>query len=138
LTTIHYILVFNAFNFEAINKNLFAIEKKIKCANSVQDQADVIKQVIAKELTPLTQTLVTTLKDVQTNHNIFALSIENRVKALEEKSKALYAPTSDLGVDHDKAIHMYQQGYTAEEIAKELRTTIGSVEFVLKLRDKER
>ncbi len=113
---------------ETLNKNLYALEKKVKASPS-----DDFAEIIAQELAPVTQSLVHALKEIQENNLTFQHATEGRLRGLEERYKTLFTPSSDTGADENRIITLYQQGASIEEIARDLRTTAGSVEFVLKL-----
>ncbi len=59
---------------------------------------------------------------------------EERIMSLEEKIKEIgYFPTSPNGVDEERIISMFKDGWSVDSIAKELRIGKGEVEFTLKL-----
>ncbi|RAX58017.1 hypothetical protein CCZ01_04190 [Helicobacter monodelphidis] len=60
--------------------------------------------------------------------------LDDRLGNLEEKIKEVsYFPTSANGVDGEKIISMFKDGWSVDSIAKELRVSKGEVEFTLKL-----
>lgn len=115
--------------FEVLNKNLFLLEKKVKAGAG----PDEIEASIASRLLPVTQSFVSVIKELQENETEFQKNIDSRLATLEERYKALFTPSSDLGGDDKRIMAMHGQGYSAEEIARELRVSVGSVEFVLRL-----
>ncbi|MEF3192369.1 MAG: hypothetical protein K6347_07485 [Campylobacterales bacterium] len=121
--------------FEILNKNIFELEKRMTAVHQQQPTEADLKAIVAKELAPVTQSLVKALKELQESQLALAERSEMRISRLEEKLKGFLALQHDTPIDEKRIIALYKNGYTAEEIAKEMRLATGEVEFVLKLHE---
>lgn len=66
--------------------------------------------------------------------NSEAEDMRERVIKLEERFKELaYFPSTPTNADEAKIVSMYKEGFSVDNIAKELRLGKGEVEFILKM-----
>jgi len=125
-------------SLETLNKTIFEIEKQMKRMDQLDDleqcvTKEEVKQILNNEIGNFTKSLIKGLRDIQDNNLQFQDNIQNRVEKLENKMKDfMIVPTNPL-MDEDKVIKLFKSGYTIESIAKDLRMTVGEVDFVLKL-----
>ena len=75
-------------------------------------------------------------RELQKDNLEFKESLVERYLDLENKMKPLTSVTpSSTGLDENKIVSLFSNGFSIEEIAKQLRIGTGEVEFVLKLHD---
>jgi biopolymer transport protein ExbB/TolQ len=119
--------------FDLINQNIHKLEKEIKS-----------KQVVAKEgvdtnmeeFSEVSRLIIEKFHELQKDNLEFKEGLVERYLDLEHKMKPLTSVTpSSTGLDENKIVSLFSNGFAIEEIAKQLRIGTGEVEFVLKLHD---
>lgn len=91
-----------------------------------------VKNNLNTNLSNLYTHIQTLQESIQKDRDYF----EEKIISLENKIKEFgYFSTSDSDVDEKRIIAMFQDGWSVDSIAKELRIGRGEVEFILKLAD---
>lgn len=130
-------------SIEDLNKELFKLQKKIK-EKEIEENSSInrveflVKSTLKKELDRVE---VDISKDIESRFDAILDEIDGlkcdfdgRIYSVDDKIKELgYIPSSSNGADDGNIISMHSNGFSIDDIAKELRIPKGEVEFTLKL-----
>jgi predicted RNase H-like nuclease (RuvC/YqgF family) len=93
-----------------------------------------IKDTVDTEINKLLEPLITSLDDFDNTLQNMQSSIDTKINKLNDQVKEVTSiPSTSGSVDKNKVIEMAKNGKDSEFIAKELRTTKGEIEFILKM-----
>ncbi|MGE4398787.1 MAG: hypothetical protein AB7D29_04610 [Campylobacterales bacterium] len=121
--------------FDLINQNLHRLEKEVK-AKSVAVKEGGMSASELEEFSEVSRVIIDKFHELQKDNLEFKESLVERYLDLESKMKPLTSVTpSSTGLDENKIVSLFSNGFGIEEIAKQLRIGTGEVEFVLKLHD---
>ncbi len=109
---------------EDVNQEVYKIKKNLK-QNTTQNMLEEMESVIDK--------LVENIKQMEEKNAIRLKEMENKVFTLEHSIKSKMADFSNINkTDEQRIINLYKNGYSVEDISKELRIPAGEVELVIK------
>ncbi|EDM23242.1 hypothetical protein FE773_02950 [Caminibacter mediatlanticus TB-2] len=110
---------------EELNKELFLLKKEIKKINSVED---------IKKIEEIIEEIVDDIKYLEEKNRDFYKKIEEEIVKIENNLKK--SPVNALSNinkhEESKVLNLYKNGYTIEEISRELRIPAGEIELILK------
>lgn len=121
-------------SIENINKNIYKLEKKI--------DENIGNNISTEELEKMKRELTATIKDpiykslesIKETVKISKSDVESRVGSLEEKAKEYMSIPISAGLDESRVVSLFKNGYTPEDIAKELRSNVSEINFLLKVK----
>jgi DNA repair ATPase RecN len=109
---------------EEINKEVFKLKKEIEELKSNSNFKDFEKIV---------EEMLLSIKNLEKKYFVKIEEIENKLSLIENKSKKIDFNFSNLNSQDEEKIKMlYKNGYSIEEISRELRIPAGEVELILK------
>jgi septal ring factor EnvC (AmiA/AmiB activator) len=109
---------------EDLNQEIFKIKKDMK-NNDMQKTLQEMEGVIEK--------LVENIKKIEDKNIKFIKQVENKMFNIEHSVKSKMVDFSNINKsDEQKIINLYKNGYTIEQISRELRIPAGEVELVIK------
>lgn len=120
--------------FDLLNQNIHKLEKEVKsrAVQAIETQASPDME----EFSEVSKLIIEKFHELQKDNLEFKESLVERYLELENKMKPLTSVTpSSTGLDENKIVTLFSNGFSIEEIAKQLRIGTGEVEFVLKLHD---
>lgn len=120
--------------FDLLNQNIHKLEKEVKskAAQAIETQGSQDME----EFSEVSKLIIEKFHELQKDNLEFKESLVERYLDLEAKMKPLTSVTpSSTGLDENKIVTLFSNGFSIEEIAKQLRIGTGEVEFVLKLHD---
>ncbi len=120
--------------FDLLNQQLHKLEKEIKAKPHGVLKEEHTQDM--EEFSEVSQLIIAKFQDLQQDNLDFKENLVERYLELEAKMKPLTSVTpSSTGLDENKIVGLFSNGFGIEEIAKQLRIGTGEVEFVLKLHD---
>lgn len=126
---------------EALTKEIYKIKKWIQESEAQNEFANStlganIKNEVKSNLNSGLTNLSIQIQDIQETLNKDRDYFEEKMITLENKIREFghFSPSS-TDVDESRIIKMFQDGWSIDSIAKELRIGRGEVEFILKLAD---
>jgi len=110
---------------EELNKEVFVLKKKLK-------ENDSIKAI--EKIEEIIETIVDDIKYMEEKNQKFYKKIEEEINLLSRRVKnSSISNCSNISKhEEDKIIALYKNGYSIEEISRELRIPAGEIELVLK------
>jgi len=119
---------------EELNRELYYLKNTTKdITDSDSSINDEIYQEIEKSVYDMVQPLSVGLKKMQENIQTLDTQMDSRISSLEVGIKQILMPSSLNSSDDDKIISLFGDGFSVEEISKELHISKPEVEFVLKI-----
>ena len=119
---------------EELNKELYYLKNTTKnITDSDSSINDEIYQEIEKSVYDMVQPLSVGLKKMQENIQALDTQMDSRISSLEVGVKQILMPSSLNSSDDDKIISLFNDGFSIEEISKELHISKPEVEFALKI-----
>jgi len=121
-----------------LNKRVFSLEKLVKQLQKEAINKETISREIDKQIQnsnkDLAKSLLEAANTIKDSFKRFAEDVNQKVEELEGRVRD-FSPvgSSDLSIDEDRVISMYNDGHTVDEIARTLRAGRGQVEFILKI-----
>ncbi len=120
--------------FDLINQNMHKLEKELKSRPHHENRAENDQNL--EEFSEVSRLIIDKFQELQKDNLEFKESIIERYLDLENKIKPITAVApSSTGLDENRITTLFSNGFSIEEIAKQLRIGTGEVEFVLKLHD---
>jgi septal ring factor EnvC (AmiA/AmiB activator) len=111
-------------SLEEINQEIFKLKKEI--ANLKQNSN-------LEEIEPIIEEIVDSVKKVEKKYLSKLNELEERMEILENSSKKKVFDFSNVNSQDEERIKtLYKNGYSIEEISRELRIPAGEIELVLK------
>jgi Na+/phosphate symporter len=113
-------------SLEDLNKELFLLKKEIKNNKTLQT-VEKIEEIV--------ETIVDDIKMIEEKNKEFYEKVENDIVSLQQqiKKNALQNTMSNLNRhEEEKIIALYKNGYSIEDISRELRIPAGEIELILK------
>jgi uncharacterized small protein (DUF1192 family) len=111
-------------SLEEINQEIFKLKKEI--ANLKQNSN-------LEEIEPIIEEIVDSIKKVEKKYLSKLNELEERMAILENSSKKKVFDFSNVNSQDEERIKtLYKNGYSIEEISRELRIPAGEIELVLK------
>ncbi len=112
---------------EDMHQDIYKLKKEIKNINNTK-ALEEIEKVIEK--------LVDNVKLMEEKHIRQIKELENKLFSLEHSVKNKIVDFSNVNKsDEQRIIHLYKNGYSIEEISRELRIPAGEVELVIKFQN---
>ena len=111
---------------ENIFSELDSLKKEVKSPKAVE---------ALKNLEIMIEQIATTMKNLEDKNRERILRLENKLKAIEINVKESKMPQFMKSVsdnENQKIKELYKQGYSVEQISRELRMPVGEVELLLK------
>lgn len=111
---------------EEINQELFKLKKQ-------QNSKDSAKLLIEMEKT--IEKLVDNIKKIEEKNIYYIKKLEERIEKISSKVSLKNKTPLELDInkiDEQRIINLYKQGYSIEDISKELMIPAGEVELVIK------
>ena len=109
---------------EEINQEVFKLKKEIKNLKqnaTIKDVENIIEEMIAS------------IKKIEKNYLLKLEELEEKINIVESNNKKKFLDFSNINFqDEEKIRSLYKNGYSIEEISRELRIPAGEVELVLK------
>jgi len=119
---------------EELNKELYYLKNTTKnITDSNSSINDEIYHEIEKSVYDMVQPLSVGLKKMQENIQALDTQMDSRISSLEVGVKQILMPSSLNSSDDDKIISLFNDGFSIEEISKELHISKPEVEFALKI-----
>lgn len=119
---------------DILNRKNYELDKELKETTNSTQFNQKVANAVNEELGQFTQSLIKGLKDIQENNKKFQLSTDERIEKIESKIKEYFTmPSTNPMKDEGSVLRLYKEGYNLDEIAKELRMTVGEIEFILRL-----
>jgi uncharacterized protein YoxC len=119
---------------EELNKELYYLKNTTKnITDSNSSINDEIYHEIEKSVYDMVQPLSVGLKKMQENIQALDTQMDSRISSLEIGVKQILMPSSLNSSDDDKIISLFGDGFSVEEISKELHISKPEVEFALKI-----
>jgi hypothetical protein len=106
-------------NITHFSKHLKEVEDNLN--NKLEDLGD-----------PLLKT-IRAIKDMEEKLKVIDQNLNERIGKLEESSKLSTMSNTTKMINEKAIVDLYKAGYSAEEIAKTERTSIGEVELILRI-----
>ncbi|GAX87711.1 conserved hypothetical protein [Lebetimonas natsushimae] len=111
-------------SLEEINQEIYKLKKEVK--NLKQNSG-------LEEIEPIIEEVVDSIKKVEKKYFIKLNEIEEKINILENNSKKKIFDFSNINTqDEERIKNLYKNGYSIEEISRELRIPAGEIELVLK------
>jgi DNA-binding NarL/FixJ family response regulator len=112
---------------EDMNQEIFKLKKDLKNADSNKALKD-IEQVV--------ETILENIKAMEAKHKKHIKELENKLYSIEHSVKNKMVDFSNINKsDEQRIINLYKNGYSIEEISRELRIPAGEVELVIKFQN---
>lgn len=111
---------------EEINQELFKLKKQ-------QNSKESAKLLIEMEKT--IEKLVDDIKKIEEKNTYYIKNLEERIEKINSKVSLKNKTPLELDInkiDEQRIINLYKQGYSIEDISKELMIPAGEVELVIK------
>ena len=110
-------------------ENVFAELDSLK--KELKDQKS---QNSIKEVQIMIETIAESIKGLENKYQHKFAKLENKLNSIEFNVKEASIPKfmNSISADNQKIRELYKQGYSIEEISRELRIPIGEVELALK------
>ncbi|PAF44347.1 hypothetical protein [Helicobacter sp. 11S02629-2] len=122
-------------SIEDLNKEIYKIQKWIMESKNIKEPLSldtVLKKDLDYIISMQKKDLDTLSSNLQADRDYF----ENKILILEERLREMgHFGGSMQNKNEAKILQMFQDGYSIDKIAKELRMGKGEVEFILKLSD---
>jgi len=112
-------------SLEELNKEVFLLKKELKNNNSVE---------AIKKIEEIIEDIVEDIKFLDEKNKEFYLKIEEEIAKLQLEIKKSNLPniTGINKHEEEKILSLYKNGYSVEEISRELRIPAGEIELILK------
>jgi len=111
-------------SLEELNKEVFLLKKDLKKDNTIKT-VEKIEEIV--------ETIVDDIKFMEEKNKKFYDKIENEVSKIYSQIKKNSLSFSNLNKhEEDKILSLYKNGYSVEEISRELRIPAGEIELILK------
>ncbi|WP_457564835.1 DUF6115 domain-containing protein [Caminibacter sp.] len=112
-------------SLEELNKEMFLVKKQIK-------NDETIKTL--ERLERIIENIVDDVRIIEEKNREFNEKVENEISKITLEMKKNSLPTISTLSKHEeeKIISMYKNGYSVEEIARELRIPAGEIELIVK------
>ncbi|WP_457559892.1 DUF6115 domain-containing protein [Caminibacter sp.] len=112
-------------SLEELNKEMFLVKKQIK-------NDETIKTL--ERLERIIENIVDDVRIIEEKNREFNEKVENEISKITLEMKKNSLPTISTLSKHEeeKVISMYKNGYSVEEIARELRIPAGEIELIVK------
>ena len=114
---------------EEINQELFKLKKQ-------QNSEESKKLLIEMEKT--IEKLVDNIKKIEEKNIYYIKKLENKIETISSKVSLKNKTPLELDInkiDEQKIINLYKNGYSIEDISKELMIPAGEVELVIKFQN---
>jgi len=109
---------------EDLNREVYSLKKEIK-AKDTRKTLEEMEGVIEK--------LVENVKKTEEKNLKLIKHLENKIFGIEHSIKSKMVDFSNINkTDEQRIINLYKNGYSIEEISRELRIPAGEVELVIK------
>lgn len=108
---------------EEINQELFKLKKQ-------QNSKDSAKLLIEMEKT--IEKLVDNIKKIEEKNIYYIKNLEEKIEKISSKVSLKPLELDINKIDEQRIINLYKQGYSIEDISKELMIPAGEVELVIK------
>lgn len=120
--------------FDLLNQNIHRLEKELKSKNIHHSDGNLNSEL--EEFSEVSRVIIDKFQELQKDNLAFKEEIVERYLELESRMRPLTAVApSSTGLDENRIVTLFSNGFSIEEIAKQLRIGTGEVEFVLKLHD---
>lgn len=135
-------------SIEDLHYDIFKIKKEFQelqenvsnaiDANKAVSKTDIersIKSTVDMQINKLLEPIVESLNDFDSTLKTMQDSIDTKINRLNDQVKEVTAIPSSTGgiVDRNKVIELAKDGKDSEFIARELRTTKGEIDFILRM-----
>jgi regulator of replication initiation timing len=109
---------------EEINQEIFKLKKELK---NLKEKNNLT------EMETIIEEIVDSVKSVEKKYLSKLNELEERMEILENSSKKKVFDFSNVNTqDEERIKNLYKNGYSIEEISRELRIPAGEIELVLK------
>ncbi len=113
-------------SIEELNKELYLLKKEVKNIDNVEAIAKIEKII---------EEIVDDIKILEDKNKEFYEKVEEEISKIENNIKKSHLTTSLNSInkhEESKILNLYKNGYSIEEISRELRIPAGEIELVLK------
>jgi len=111
-------------SLEDLNREVYNLKKEIKKINSDET---------IKEFEEVIETLIQNVKKIEEKNLRQLKEMENRLFSIQNSVKNKIVDYANINkTDEQRIINLYKNGYSVEEISRELRIPAGEVELVIK------
>ncbi len=111
-------------SLDTLNQEVYFLKEELKKRN-INASLQEIEKIINR--------LINDIKKLETKHLTHIQRLEQKMMSIESSVKTKTIDFSNITKsDEQKIVSMYKNGYTIEEISKELRIPAGEVELVIK------
>jgi septal ring factor EnvC (AmiA/AmiB activator) len=112
------------FALEDLNQEIYKIKKELNAKNTKK---------MLEEMEAVIEKLVDNVKKIEEKNIGYIRQLEEKLSSVEHSVKRKMVDFSNLNkTDEQRIINLYKNGYTIEEISRELRIPAGEVELVIK------
>ncbi|TEY03064.1 DUF6115 domain-containing protein [Campylobacter sp. US33a] len=124
---------------EDLSKQEHFLRKELEGKSGLQDYDIVLlkeelKIMLEKEINAKIAPVLSSLKNVEYIIEEFQNEQQNRILNLEQKTQNISKLSPSYENEEQKIIELFKEGKSVEQIAKDLRIGIGSVELALKFK----
>lgn len=120
---------------ETLNRELFKLEARLK--KQQEEALSALQEELKRQSAEAIVQSVRQLHEAITNQEIDNDAQNLRIDRLEERITEFFSVPASATLDASRVISLHQAGYSAEEIAKDLRANISEVALALKLNNLE-
>jgi len=111
-------------SLEEMNQEIFRLKKEIKSLK----QNDTIK-----DMENIIEEMISSIKKIEKKYLLKFEELEEKINIIESNNKKKFLDFSNVNSqDEEKIRSLYKNGYSIEEISRELRIPAGEIELVLK------
>jgi hypothetical protein len=112
-------------SLEELNKEVFLLKKELKNNNSIES---------IKKMEKIIEEMLSNIEFLEEKNKEFYSAIEEELSKLHVEIKKSHLPnvTSINKHEEEKILSLYKNGYSVEEISRELRIPAGEIELILK------
>ncbi len=121
-------------SIEAINKNIYQLEKKIDEKTEDTITAQEIERMKQELVSTIKQPIYASLETIKETVKLSKNDVETRMSNLEEKAKEYMSIPISASLDESRVMHLFKNGYTVDDIARELRSNVSEINFLLKVK----
>ncbi|ACM92701.1 conserved hypothetical protein [Nautilia profundicola AmH] len=109
---------------EDINQEVYKLKKELNNKDT---------QRMLEEMESVIEKLVENIKKMEEKNIKYIKELENKLFSVEHSMKSKMVDFSNINkTDEQRIINLYKNGYSIEEISRELRIPAGEVELVIK------
>jgi DNA-binding NarL/FixJ family response regulator len=118
-------------------KEEYIDNKLMESSTKIVSEADINKKIeykVEKDIQKVMAPLVESLSDFDTTLKGMQESVDQKMSSLNDQVKGVASiPVNATTLDSARVVELYNEGMSSDDIAKNLRTTKGEVDFILNM-----